>query len=166
MCPILTDFFLKQFTQVTMKTIVSLAIASLCVWAVANAQILPYFSQIENGALTSEEVPALEFVDELSASGERNNAWFPGLKNYVRTNLRYPSAARESGTEGVVRVEATVKADGKLTDIQITEGLSYSCDKEVTRLLAGMPAWNPAHRDGKPIDQKVYLRVRFKLKPF
>ncbi len=148
-----------------MKTIVSLAIASLCVWAVATAQIPPYFSQIENGALTSEEAPTLELVDELSASGERNNAWFPDLKSYVRANLRYPSAARESGTEGVVEAEATVQADGKLSDIQITDGLSFSCDREVVRLLTGMPAWNPAHRNGKPIDQKVYLRVRFKLKP-
>lgn len=149
-----------------MKTIVSLAVASLCVWTVATAQIPSYFSQIENGAMTAEDIPTLETIAELSAKGERSNAWFPGLKSYVRANLRYPSAARESGTEGVVRVEATVKADGKLTDIRITEGLSYSCDKEVTRLLTEMPAWNPAHRDGEPIDQKVYLRVRFKLKPF
>jgi TonB family protein len=162
---ILTDFFLKQFTQVTMKTIVSLAIASLCVWAVASAQIPPYFSQIENGALTAEEAPTLELVDELSDIGDNSNAWFPDFKSYVRVNLRYPSAARESGTEGVVHVEATVKADGQLSDIQITDGLSFSCDREVVRLLTGMPAWNPAHRDGKPIEQKVYLRVRFKLKP-
>jgi TonB family protein len=159
-------FFQTNFSHLTMKTIVLLAIASLCVWTVATAQTPPYLSQIENGAMIFEESPTLESIDELSAVGENNNAWFPDLKSYVRTNLRYPGAARESGTEGVVHVVATVNADGKLTNIQITEGLSYSCDKEVVRLLSEMPSWKPAHRNGKPIDQKIYLRVRFKLKPF
>lgn len=149
-----------------MKTIVSLVFASLCAWSFATAQIPLHFAQIENGYVASEEMPSLESLNELTLAGETNNAWFPDLKAYVRENLQYPSAARETGIEGVVHVKATVKADGKLTDIQITEGLSFSCDKEVSRLLAAMPAWNPARRDGQPFDQKVYLRVRFKLKPF
>jgi TonB family protein len=149
-----------------MKTIVSLVFASLCVWAVATAQIPPHFSRIETGFVSQEEMPPLEALNELSPSGESNNAWFPNLKAYVRDNIHYPGSARESGTEGVVHAEATVKADGKLTNIQVVDGLSYSCDKEVVRLLSDMPSWNPARRDGQPIEQKVYLRVRFKLKPF
>ena len=73
-------------------------------------------------------------------------------------------SARETGLEGVVRTEAIVRTDGRLTDIRITDGLSYSCDKEVQRLLAGMPAWKPARRNGEPVEQKVYVQVRFKLK--
>lgn len=149
-----------------MKTIVSLVFASLCAWSVATAQIPPHFSRIETGFVALEEIPPLETLNELTHAGETHNAWFPNFKAYVRDNIQYPGSARESGTEGVVHAEATVKADGQLADIRIVEGLSYSCDKEVVRLLSGMPDWNPASRDGQPIEQKVYLRVRFKLKPF
>lgn len=150
-----------------MKTIVPMVFAILSFWSAATAQILPYYSNAETGVSLDEEAPAMETLNELSSpTRENNNAWFPGLKSYVCANVRYPSAARESGLEGVVHAEATVKVDGKLTDIRIVEGLSYGCDKEVLRLLSGMPAWNPARRNGKPIEQKVFVRVRFQLKPF
>ena len=148
-----------------MKTIVSLVFASLCFWSVATAQIPAYFSRVETGFVDQQEMPTLEAANELAHAGKTHNAWFPNFKGYVRDNVHYPSAARENGTEGVVHAEATVKLDGKLTDIRITKGLSYSCDKEVVRLLSEMPEWNPARRDGQPFEQKVYLRVRFKLKP-
>jgi len=149
-----------------MKTIASLVVASICAWSFATAQIPAHFTQIENGYAAPEEMPSLEALNELAFVGDNNNAWFPDLKDYVRDHVRYPSAARENGTEGVVRAEATVKTDGTLADIRIVEGLSFSCDKEVARMLSEMPAWNPARWDGKPCEQKIYMSVRFKLKPF
>ena len=149
-----------------MKTVVSLVVAGLCVWSAATAQISPHFSSLETGLVSQDELPSLETLNELTPSGETNNAWYPNFKTYVRENVRYPGAARDAGLEGVVHAEAIVKADGKLTDIQIVEGLSYICDKEVVRLLSGMLACNPARHDGRPSEQKVYLRVRFMLKPF
>ncbi len=149
-----------------MKTIVSLVVAGLCIWSAATAQIPSHFSRFETGFVSQEELPSLDALNELSPVGATHNAWFPNLKAYVSENVRYPGSARENGLEGVVHAEAVVKTDGKLTDIQIVEGLSFSCDKEVVRLLSGMPAWNPARRDGQPFEQKIYLRIRFKLKPF
>ena len=66
----------------------------------------------------------------------------------------------------MVHAEATVGTDGKLRNIRIVEGLSYSCDKEVVRLLSDMPAWNPARRNGEVYEQLVEVPVRFQLKPF
>lgn len=148
-----------------MKTIFLLGFVSVCTWSFAIAQIPPYLSVAGTATAPHEEVPPLVVPDELSLTGENNNAWFPDFKGYVRDNIRYPISAREAGIEGVVHAEAVVDVAGKLTDIRISEGLSYSCDKEVKRLLSGMPAWKPARRDGIPAEQKIYLRVRFHLKP-
>ena len=147
-----------------MKTIISLVFASLFVSSFATAQIPPYLPKVETVTAMYEEAPLPDVPEELTMSGEFSNAWFPGFKAYVRDNIRYPVAARETGLEGVVRTEAIVRTDGRLTDIRITDGLSYSCDKEVQRLLSGMPAWKPARRNGEPVEQKVYVQVRFKLK--
>lgn len=145
-----------------MKTIASLVFASLCVWSVVTAQTPAYLSQIENDLVAQKEMSTAQ----PTSLDKTNNAWFPDFKAYVGDNVRYPSVAREMGLEGVVHAEAVVKVDGDLANIRIVEGLSYSCDKEVLRLLSEMPAWNPAQRDGEPFEQRVYVRVRFQLKPF
>jgi TonB family protein len=147
-----------------MKTIVLLVIAGLFASAGAIAQTNhPPYNHLHD--VTAEEEALSALPEELSVGHTITNAWFPDLKTYVAENTRYPMAAKEAGIEGVVEAEGTVGADGKLKDIRITDGLGYQCDKEVRRLLSGMPAWNPARSDGRPFEQKVFLRFRFKLKP-
>lgn len=148
-----------------MKTMIALAFTSLCVWTSAAAQTPPYLAKFETSATPHEDAPPLA-ITELEYGRETHNAWFPNFKGYVRDNVRYPNAARESGLEGVVYAEATVGTNGKLRNIRIVEGLSYSCDKEVVRLLSDMPAWNPARRNGEAYEQLVEVPVRFQLKPF
>ncbi|MBV6440649.1 MAG: hypothetical protein EPGJADBJ_02321 [Saprospiraceae bacterium] len=145
---------------------IALVFTGLCAWSAATAQIPPYHSGVKASVTTIDEAQPLEAFDELTPSRGSSNAWFPDFKGYVRANIRYPMAAREAGLEGVVYAEATVKTDGGLADIRIVDGLSYSCDREVVRLLSGMPAWKPAYRNGVPVEQNVYMRVRFQLKPF
>ena len=147
-----------------MKTIIALAVAGIFTWSFATAQIPSHYTKTEAGTVNPEKAPPLETMYELIPANENNNAWFPDYKKYVHDNLRYPVSASELGIEGVVYAEALVTVEGKLTDIQIVKGLSYSCNQEVLRLLSEMPAWKPARRNGKPYEQKVYVRVRFKLK--
>lgn len=150
-----------------MKTIFALALTSLCLWSVATAQTPPHFRRMETKVSLDEEAPTPKAHSELSTSRSRiRNAWFPNFKQYVSEHIQYPSAARETGLEGVVGAEAVVQTDGKLTDIRIVEPLSYSCDKAVKKMLSNMPPWNAARRDGVPIEQKVFVRVHFKLELF
>lgn len=146
-----------------MKTIALLVIAGQFVLSVANAQIHlpPDYHSMDD----LEEEARAWVPDELTPSQDID-AWYPNLKNYVAENTRYPPAAQETGLEGVVTAEAMVGIDGRLTDVRISDGLSYQCDKEVTRILQNMPAWNPARRNGKLFEQKVCVRVRFRLQPF
>lgn len=148
-----------------MKTITLLAFAGLLASSVANAQTNFQPSKTAHLITPEEEV---DFIvpDELKYDSNDTNAWFPDLQNYISEHAQYPSSAHESGLEGVVEAEATVGTDGCLTDIEIVKGLNQSCDNVVKRLLSEMPAWNPARRNGKPIKQRVTVRIRFRLQPF
>lgn len=149
-----------------MKTIIALAMA--CVGALASAQA-QITAQSEKPFLPthSQEAEMLKMIQDTSVPDQdRSNAWFPDLKSYMAERFNYPSAARDAGLEGLVIVEATVGADGDLSDIRIEEGLCHSCDKEIGRLLDEMPAWNPARQNGQPVAQKVIIRLRFELQPF
>ena len=59
---------------------------------------------------------------------------FPGgmqkLAEYVKTNLKYPSAARNNNVQGKVFVNFVVEKDGSLTDPKIIRGIGSGCDEE------------------------------------
>lgn len=91
------------------------------------------------------------------------DAGFPGLDKYLSDSLRYPEVARNNCVEGYVIAEATIKTDGSVTSAKIVKGLGFGCDEAVLSLLSAMPEWAPALKNGQPVEQKVRLRVRFRM---
>ncbi|MBC6612226.1 energy transducer TonB [Hymenobacter sp. BT507] len=90
---------------------------------------------------------------------------FPGgpeaLSVFFQQQIKYPEAARVSDLTGDVVVQATVAADGKLQNPTIVQSLSPACDAEAMRVLALMPAWQPATRKGQPVAVLVRVPVPF-----
>ena len=90
---------------------------------------------------------------------------FPGgpdaLAEFFGQNIKYPEAARVSNTTGDVVVTATVGADGRLSSPTVAQSLSPACDAEALRVLALLPAWQPATRKGQPVAVLVRLPVPF-----
>ena len=89
---------------------------------------------------------------------------FPHLKEYIKSNLKYPMAALESGIEGRVEVAVLIGADGSVREVQIVKGLFSDCDWAVAQMLLNMPPWTPAIENGQPVAEKVNIAVQFKLK--
>lgn len=115
---------------------------------------------MKNGAVTSE---ALE-LEEVVVKAE-----FPGgnqeMFKFLGKNLKYPKYEKKKNIEGVVYAEFVIKKDGTVDDVTILKSVEKSkkLDKEVKRVLAMMPKWKPAMKDGNPIDSKMTLPVRFAL---
>jgi TonB family protein len=87
----------------------------------------------------------------------------PALNQYFSTNLQYPTAATRAHVSGIVLVSFTVTKDGAIKDIVIDKGLGFGCDAEAIKLISKMPTWNPALKDGQPVDAKCSLPVSFVL---
>lgn len=98
-----------------------------------------------------------------SAEKTTRDAGFSGLNKYLSDSLRYPDVARNNCVEGYVIAEATIKTDGSVSAPKIVKGLGFGCDEAVLSLLSAMPEWTPALKNGQPVEQKVRLRVRFRM---
>jgi protein TonB len=90
---------------------------------------------------------------------------FPGgaqaMGAFFQENVKYPEPERVKSLTGNVEVTATVQANGRLTNPVVARSLSPECDAEALRVLALMPAWKPATRQGEPVPVQVRLPVPF-----
>src|SRR6218665_185107 len=88
---------------------------------------------------------------------------FPGgpaaLTEYLKTNVQYPSSARQNRIEGKVMTQFVVSLKGEVTDVKILRGLSDDCDREAVRLIKAMPKWKPGRQDGHPVNVQMTLPV-------
>ena len=88
-------------------------------------------------------------------------AGFEAMKNYLLTNVHYPSEAKKAGVKNRVFVSFVVEIDGRLTNVTILKGLGYGCDEEAIRLVKAMPRWIPGGQSGMPLRVKYNLPVLF-----
>lgn len=95
-------------------------------------------------------------------------AEFPGgmgaLKEYVKSNLKYPETARANGIEGRCYLQFVVKADGSVSNVKVKKGVTGcpECDQEAIRLVKNMPQWKPGKKNGENTDSTFALPVTFK----
>jgi protein TonB len=92
---------------------------------------------------------------------------FPGgdaaLMQYLQSNLRYPTMAREAGIQGTVFVTFVVERDGSITDVRILRGVGGGLDEEAVRVVRNMPRWTPGRQRGQAVRVQFNLPIRFVL---
>jgi protein TonB len=85
------------------------------------------------------------------------------LMKYLRSHLRYPSAALAAQAEGRVFVSFVVQADGSIADISILKGLGYGLDEEAQRVVSQMPTWTPGKQSNHAVPVKFTLPITFRI---
>jgi protein TonB len=85
------------------------------------------------------------------------------LMKYLRSHLRYPSAALAAQAEGRVFVSFVVQADGTIADIGILKGLGYGLDEEAQRVVRQMPTWTPGKQNNHAVPVKFTLPITFRI---
>lgn len=92
---------------------------------------------------------------------------FPGgqgaLMQYLQSNLRYPTMAREAGIQGTVFVTFVVERDGSITDVRVLRGVGGGLDEEAIRVVRNMPQWTPGRQRGQAVRVQFNLPIRFVL---
>ena len=77
----------------------------------------------------------------------------------------FPTAARTRGLSGWVDVQFTVKSDGTTGDVAIVGAEPVGIFEQSATDAVRKWRYRPVMRDGKAVDQRVRLRVRFALTP-
>lgn len=85
------------------------------------------------------------------------------LFEYLKNNIRYPELAKELDLQGKVYVGFVVRDNGKITNVEIKRGVHELLDKEAMRVIKSMPDWKPAMNNGKAVNCRMILPVKFSL---
>jgi TonB family protein len=85
----------------------------------------------------------------------------PALIKYLHENIVYPEDAKENGLQGKVYIQFVVYKDGHLADFKILKGVYPSIDREALKAVCKMPNWIPGKNDGKEVNVRMVIPVKF-----
>lgn len=111
----------------------------------------------ENKEIENEDVYSI--VDQMPRYESGESA----LAEFISTYLRYPRDAREGGIQGRILCSFIVGKDGKISNIEVVEGLHPSLDQEAMRVLSMMPRWMPGQNNGENVNVKCLLPIDFTI---
>ena len=85
------------------------------------------------------------------------------IQKWVYSYLKYPEEAVREGIEGRVTVEFTIDKNGKVTDVEVTNGVHLLLDEEAEKVVKASPDWKPAKIKGKVVKSRISIPVEFRL---
>lgn len=85
------------------------------------------------------------------------------MLQFIYSNIKYPSIARENGVEGMVVVKFVVEKDGSITLPEVIRDIGAGCGQEALRVVSMMPKWEPGKQRGRAVRVQFNLPVKFKL---
>jgi TonB family protein len=86
------------------------------------------------------------------------------LQEFIQSVLIYPNRARDNGEQGTVLMQFKIDAEGIISCLEVAKSATFELDREAYRILAGMPQWTPAKRNGVAVAAYYSVPVVFVLK--
>jgi TonB family protein len=83
------------------------------------------------------------------------------LARYVKP--QYPASAQERGTGGWVDLAFTVRVDGSITDLSVTGAEPAGIFEQAAMSAVRRWRYEPVRRDGRAVEQRARLRLRFAI---
>lgn len=117
---------------------------------------MPRFPGCENRGLSKEDLQDCSMKEMLT---------------FIYSNIKYPSSARDAGIEGTAVVNFIVGTDGEVLDQKVVRNPAEGKDaqaeidikEQLLKITADMPAWIPGKQQGKDVQVRFNLPVKFKL---
>lgn len=106
--------------------------------------------------------PPMEVFDVVE-NMPRPTGGLEGWTQYLTTNLKYPSEAKEKGITGTVYLTFIVDTEGSIQHVQIFKGIGAGLDEEAIEVVKNAPKWEPGTHNGKKVNVKMRLPIRFAL---
>ena len=84
------------------------------------------------------------------------------IANYIYSNLKFPTEAKEREIQGTVRLSFVVEKDGSISNIVVVNSVGGGCDNEAIRLMQET-VWLPAERHGKYVRSSNMQDITFSI---
>ena len=123
--------------------------------------------ETEAPAVKAQEAPAAEAIpfEAVETKPGFNGGDADEFSKWVNSQLTYPEAAKEAGTQGRVMIQFTVNADGSMSDFKVVRSASPELDAEALRVLTSCTQkWTPGVQDGKPVAVTYNFPIIFQLR--
>jgi len=88
---------------------------------------------------------------------------YEAMMAFIKQNMQYPANARRMQIEGTVHVSFIVSRTGSISDVKVLRGISTDCDREAVRVVQMMPAWKPGKQNGRNVNVRFILPLKFRL---
>lgn len=87
------------------------------------------------------------------------------MMQYFKDSIRYPEPEWTQRKQGHVLVQFTISRKGAIKDIRVVNGVAGAPNlaREAERVIASMPPWIPATKNGKRVEAVVNISVPFDL---
>lgn len=85
-----------------------------------------------------------------------------GLFTYLRENYQYPMEIYEDSASGIVNISFTIDEEGDVRDVYSNSPeVNIYLQMEAVMLIASMPRWKPALRNGEPVESYLHIPIYF-----
>ncbi len=132
-----------------------------------------WFQYADNGELISEVAYRKPFPDtynnasdSLSCENCTSATFMNGeaeFNNFMRYNMRFPTESRELGSTGRLLICFIISKEGEAIPYSILKGVDPYIDVEGWELIGRMPPWQPATKEGEPIDSYMVLPINYNI---
>lgn len=89
---------------------------------------------------------------------------YEAMMAFIKEKMQYPANARRMQIEGTVHVSFIVSKTGEISDVKVLRGIMTECDREAVRVIQMMPRWKPGRQNGRPVNVRFILPLKFRLK--
>lgn len=97
------------------------------------------------------------------AGSSLDDCTIASLAYTFKTNIKYPSVAKDKKIEGIAVIQWDVMPDGTVSHIRVPQALSDQIEKECLRVFKLVGKWVPAYKDGQPVKYTMSLPISFYL---
>ena len=110
-------------------------------------------------ALEQEGEKVYEKVDKMPEFKGGQEA----MVKYLISEIKYPEAAKKDNIQGTVYVGFIIRKTGQVEDSKVLKTVNELLDQEALRVIDAMPDWIPGEKDGKKVDVRYTIPIRFQL---
>jgi TonB-like protein len=87
------------------------------------------------------------------------------LKSMIRAFIDYPEYDLKSKSQGTVKIGFTTDKTGEVIEYSVNQHVSPGIDSSALSIFR-LIIWNPATKDGKPIQGKSGIDIKYNIKSF